>query len=221
MTDRPELDLVPLGDRAWLARFADESAARGWALAARRARLPGVVDVVLAYRSASVHVDPDRVDWEAMEGRLRRIDPVEASEVGRPWTIPVLYDGDDLDEVARALGMTPGDVAATHAGRDYHVFAIGFQPGFPYLGYLPPPLDRLQRRAEPRLRVPAGSVAIAAGQTGIYPADLPGGWNLIGRTPLTIVDLDAEHFPIRAGDRVRFAPIDAGEYDRRRGEVLR
>jgi KipI family sensor histidine kinase inhibitor len=107
-----------------------------------------------------------------------------------------------------------------HSRTTYDVFAIGFQPGFPYAGYLPEPLDRLPRRAEPRLRVPSGSVAIAAGQTGVYPAELPGGWNLIGRTPLSIVDVAAGRFPIRAGDRLAFTPIDAAEFARRLGEPL-
>src|SRR4051812_21095991 len=87
--DRDDLDLVPLGDRAWLARFPDESSARGWALAVRRARLPGVLDVVLAYRSASVHVDPGRIDWEALERQLREMESVAASGSEQLWRVSV------------------------------------------------------------------------------------------------------------------------------------
>ena len=140
---------------------------------------------------------------------------------GRVVTLPVLYDGADLPEVASAAGLTIDDVVTLHAGTNYDVFAIGFQPGFPYAGYLPTPLDRLPRRAEPRVRVPSGSVAIASGQTGVYPAELPGGWNLLGRTPLSIVDVAAGRFPIRAGDRLKFEPIDGAEFAARQGESLR
>jgi KipI family sensor histidine kinase inhibitor len=219
--DAPTLDLVPLGDLAWLARFATESDARRWALSARRAGLAGVVDVVLAYKSASVHFDPDRVDGDELATSLRGLHPdEEAIEAGRLITLPVLYDGEDLPEVAALLGLTTYEVIGIHSGTTYDVFAIGFQPGFPYAGYLPDPLARLPRRAEPRLRVPSGSVAIAAGQTGVYPVELPGGWNLIGRTPLSIVDVAADRFPIRAGDRLAFTPIDAAEFARRLGEPL-
>jgi KipI family sensor histidine kinase inhibitor len=217
----PTLDLVPLGDLAWLARFATEAEARRWASSARRAGLAGVVDVVLAYKSASVHFDPDIVDGDDLALSLRGLHPEEeAVEMGRLVTLPVLYDGEDLGDVAALSGLTTDEVIGVHAGTIYDVFAIGFQPGFPYAGYLPDPLDRLPRRAEPRLRVPSGSVAIAAGQTGVYPTELPGGWNLIGRTPLSIVDVKAGRFPIRAGDRLAFTPIDADEFARRLGEPL-
>ena len=215
-------DLIPLGDRAWLARFATESEARRWGEAARGAPLPGVTDVVVSYRSVSIHLRPEGVDWDGLEARLRRLGPVaDDARPGRLVTLPVLYDGKDLAETARRADLEIEEVIALHSGTTYDVFAIGFKPGFPYAGYLPPPLDRLPRRDVPRLRVPAGSVAIAAGQTGVYPAEYPGGWNLIGRTPLAIVDLASGHFPIRAGDRLRFVPIDEAEFDDRRGDLLR
>jgi len=116
--------------------------------------------------------------------------------------------------------MTASEVVANHSGRDYTVFAIGFLPGFPYLGYLPEALCGLPRREAPRVRVPAGSVAIAGRQTGVYPAESPGGWYLLGRTPLRIVDVARGHFPIRAGDRVRFEPISPAEFDARLEEIL-
>ena len=215
-------DFVPLGDRAWLARFANEADARRWAASARMQKPPGVVDVVLAYRSASVHLTPEAADDPSVEVWLRGLRPDgEGGEPGRVVTLPVLYDGEDLRDVASATGLAVDEVVRCHAGTTYDVFAIGFQPGFPYAGYLPPPLDRLPRRAEPRLRVPSGSVAIAAGQTGVYPAELPGGWNLLGRTPLSIVDVASGRFPIRAGDRLKFEPIDAAEFAARLGEPLR
>lgn len=219
--------LDPLGDRAYLAHFADERSAAAWAGAVRRRHWPGVTDVVLAYRSVAVFADPDRVDLPGLESRLRTIaiDPDDASGRGSPdsretLVIPVLYDGEDLEEVAGRRGLSPAEVIALHSGTDYDVFAIGFQPGFPYAGYLPPALSGLPRRETPRLHVPAGSVAIAGRQTGIYPAESPGGWHLLGRTPLCIVDLDDAYFPLRAGDRIRFRPIPPDEFEARRHERL-
>ena len=116
--------------------------------------------------------------------------------------------------------MTEGDVIEQHSGREYDVFAVGFQPGFPYAGYLPEALSHIPRLESPRVRVPGGSVAIAGRQTGVYPNASPGGWRLLGRTPLRIVDPANGHFPIRAGDRLRFVPIDAEEFEEREGELL-
>lgn len=213
--------LTPLGDRAMLARFDTEGEARAWAAAARTARLAGVVDVVLAYRSAAIYLDPDAADPEGIEARLRAIEAADSGAgAGRLVVLPVLYDGEDLPDVARRLNMTEAEVIAQHARRDYDVFAIGFLPGFPYAGYLPGSLAGLPRRDAPRLAVPAGSVAIAGRQTGVYPAASPGGWLLLGRTPLRIVDLVRGHFPIRAGDRLRFEPIDAATFRARQGDLL-
>jgi KipI family sensor histidine kinase inhibitor len=219
--------LEPLGDRAYLAHFADERSAAGWAEAVRDRNGPGVTDVVLAYRSVAVFADPDRVDLAELESRLRTFAIGRAgasgpgpSASGRRLEIPVLYDGEDLEDVAARRGLSPAEVIAWHGGVEYDVFAIGFQPGFPYAGYLPAALSGLPRRDAPRLRVPAGSVAIAGRQTGIYPAESPGGWHLLGRTPLCIVDLDEGYFPIRAGDRIRFRPIPAEEFEARRHDRL-
>lgn len=213
--------LDPLGDRAFLARFDSEDEARGWAEAARAAALDGVTDVVLAYRSVGLHVDPDFGDLDRLARDLRTIAPVSSSEeCGRLISLPVLYDGEDLAEVASRLGIGVGDVVNLHANRDYRVLAVGFLPGFPYAGDLAPELRGLARRDHPRPRVPAGSVAIAGRQTGVYPAESPGGWHLIGRTPLRIVDAERGHFPIRAGDRLRFVPVPDDEYRAREGEAL-
>jgi KipI family sensor histidine kinase inhibitor len=239
------VDLVPLGDRAWMARFASEGDARRWSLMARSAELPGVVDIVLAYAMVSIHLHTDAEVEESLATRLHALasffptlphkgrgileeekshpllEPrLATTTFGRLVTLPVLYDGDDLPEVATTVGISVEEVIQLHSGTIYDVFAIGFQPGFPYAGPLPPPLDRLPRRPDPRVRVPIGSVAIAAGQTGVYPAELPGGWNLLGRTPLSIVDIAAGRFPIRAGDRLQFEPIDRDEFHSRSGELL-
>ena len=111
--------------------------------------------------------------------------------------------------MAARLKLTSAEVIAIHSSVDYDVFAVGFLPGFPYAGYLPPALAGLPRRDSPRLQVPAGSVAIAGRQTAIYPRQSPGGWHLLGTTPLCIADVEAGYFPIQAGDRIRFQPISA------------
>ena len=207
------IDLVPLGDRAYLARFPTEAAARAWSSAARAAAIGGVVDVVLAYRSVAVFADPERVDVAELADRLKALSPSEdVIEPGALVRLPVLYDGEDLPDVARRLGLTIEQVVAEHSAQIYDVFAIGFLPGFPYAGYLPDSLSGLARRDVPRTRVPAGSVAIVGRQTGVYPGESPGGWHLIGRTVLPIVDVANRYFPIHAGDRLRFEPVDAEEF---------
>jgi KipI family sensor histidine kinase inhibitor len=212
--------LEPLGDRALLARFATEDQAARWGDALRRAAWPDVVDVVTAYRTVGVFVRPGATDLDQLADRLTRLDESAGDDrTGRLVCIPVLYDGEDLSDVARRLGLTPAEVIAAHAGTDYRVYAIGFQPGFPYAGDLPPRLAGLERRASPRPRVPAGSVAIVGRQTAVYPAASPGGWHLIGRTPLRIADVRLGRFPIRPGDRLRFIPVGPEEFETRRGDL--
>jgi KipI family sensor histidine kinase inhibitor len=215
------LDLQPLGDRAFVARFGLESDAQGWAAEVRSRAIPGVVDVAVAYATAAVFLDPDGVDPAELEPVLRSIALAFGSRHdGRLIRVPVLYDGDDLAEVAAAVDLTEGEVIERHGSVDYTVFALGFLPGFPYSGYLPEPLAGLARRNSPRLKVPSGSVAIAGRQTGVYPSESPGGWRLLGRTPLVIVDVARGFFPIRAGDRLRFEAIDEGEFLSRLGEPI-
>jgi KipI family sensor histidine kinase inhibitor len=213
--------LGSLGDRAFVAEFSAEVDAGGWAAAVRSHHWPGVVDVVLAYRTVAVFADPERVDLVELESRLKDVTVRgDAGRRGRMVVIPVLYDGPDLDDIAARLELSRDDVIALHSQVSYHVFAIGFLPGFPYAGYLPPALSGLARRSSPRLKVPAGSVAIAGRQTGVYPTESPGGWHLLGTTPVAIADLEEGYFPIKAGDRLRFEPIPAHEFEGRRHEKL-
>src|SRR5262249_10166692 len=152
---------------------------------------------------------PERVDLDELEARLRTMTvPPGGRGASRLIVLPVLYDGPDLPAVAAWASMAPADVIRRHTAEEYRVFALGFLPGFPYTGYLPDSLSGLPRRESPRTFVPAGSVAMAGRQTGVYPQDSPGGWHLMGRTPLVIVDLEKGYFPIRAGDRIKFQPID-------------
>jgi KipI family sensor histidine kinase inhibitor len=214
------IDLKPLGDRAFLARFGREADAQRWASAVRDS-IPGLVEITLAYASVAVFVDPDKIDPVELETALRGVKPGKSS--GKPGPLirlPVLYDGDDLADVARLINLTETEVIKRHSMVDYIVYAIGFLPGFPYAGYLPDALAGLPRLDSPRVKVPAGSVAIAGRQTGVYPGESPGGWRLIGRTPLRIVDLNRAFFPIKVGDRLRFEPIGEGEFRARLGGPL-
>src|SRR5439155_16183924 len=139
----------------------------------------------------------------------------------RTHELPCCYELQlDLARVAGHTGLDAAEVIRLHAATEYTVYAIGFCPGFPYLGYLPPPLCGVPRLPAPRLRVEPGSVGLTGRQTGVYPLPRPGGWNLIGRTPTVLVDPAAGYFPLRVGDRVRFYRIGAAEYRRREGERL-
>ena len=152
--------------------------------------------------------------WNRGSGRSRRrLNPMQP---GRSLVIPVLYDGADLHVVAARLGLSSAEVIAMHSSVEYDVFAVGFLPGFPYAGYLPPALAGLPRRDSPRLNVPAGSVAIVGRQTAIYPRRSPGGWHLLGTTPLCIADVEAGLFPDRGR---RPHPVQADFRRRIRGQT--
>ncbi|MBX3713933.1 MAG: 5-oxoprolinase subunit PxpB [Lysobacter sp.] len=220
-----------LADDAWLLHFGaetppidDATNARVHRIAARiRADAPAWLrDLVPAYASLAVFFDPDAIDAGTVErwldARLAGDDGTTAATAPRCIEIPVVYGGDfgeDLDSVAQELGITADALAARHAAGTYSVAMIGFAPGFPYLSGLDPALA-LPRLATPRTRVPAGSVAIGGAQTGLYPRESPGGWRLIGRTPLRLFDpMRASPSLLVPGDRVRFVAIDAREFARR------
>jgi len=164
-----------------------------------------------------VFFDPLVTDRDAVLATLQPL--IAAAEHGsttdgRHWRLPVCYEGEaapDLAEVAGAIGIGEDEVVALHSGAEYLVYMIGFLPGFPFMGDLPAPL-RLPRRAQPRVRVPAGSVAIATGLTAIYPWESPGGWHLLGRCPVPLFDARrTSPSLLAAGDRVRFVPVSAQE----------
>jgi len=219
-----ELETAPLGDQAALAHLPTEPDAVRFAAAVRAAGPPWLQDVVPAYASVGVFFDADAIRSAAVLDWLRELPVPQLAELaGRNHTIPVCYAGEfgpDLDRVAEHCQLSPDDVIRLHTETDYAVHAIGFVPGFPYLGYLPEPLCGVPRLPSPRVRVEPGSVGLTGRQTGLYPLPRPGGWNLIGRTPLTVVNVADGFFPIRVGDRVRFARIDEGEYHRLAGERL-
>jgi len=216
-----------LADGAWLLRLGDAIDdtvnARVHRLAARlRAQAPPWLrDLVPAYASLAVFFDEAAVDaLSAQAWLIAQCAAIDASDhrAGAPQRlveIPVAYGGDygpDLDSAAAELGLSAHELIARHSGGDYTVAMIGFAPGFPYLSGLDPALA-LPRLATPRTSVAAGSVAIGGAQTGIYPRPGPGGWRLLGRTPLVLFDVSREQPSLlQPGDRVRFVAIDAAEF---------
>ncbi len=207
--------LTPLGDQAVLAYCDDEAAAARLALSARNDQQDWLVDVVPAYASVAFFFDGTKTRYRDVVPWLERSSTAPSPSVaGRSFVIPCCYElGPDLQLVAEARNLTTAEVIRLHTSIEYTVFAIGFCPGFPYLGYLPAELSDMPRLPSPRLRVEPGSVGLTGRQTGIYPLPRPGGWNLIGRTPLTLVDLNQGYFALSPGDRVQFQPISAKEFE--------
>ncbi len=222
--------LEPLGETTLLLRFGDridiETNARVHAAAAtlRSANLPGIVDIVAAYASLALIYVPalwigeTRLPWRRLTEAVRALldtPPAFAEQVATTTEIPVCYGhagGPDLEAVAHHCGLSIEAVITRHAGADYRVAMLGFAPGFAYLIGLDPMLQT-PRRANPRQRVPRGSVAIGGLQTGVYADDLPGGWQVIGRTPLLL--FNATRTPaclLAAGDHVRFRAIGVDEF---------
>jgi inhibitor of KinA len=202
--------ITPLGDDALLVelgRRVDTALnSRALALATALRRRRDVREAVPGYASVAVHYDPDKVTCQALTAAVERLlsDLPRATASGRLHRIPVVYDGPDLEFVTSALGLTAEEVVALHTAPIYRCFMVGFTPGWAYLGPLPERL-RLPRRPVPRTHVPPGSVAIAGAQTGVYPLPTPGGWHLIGRTPVPMFLPDSDPPSLlRTGDRVKF-----------------
>lgn len=230
----PAAQLFPLGDAAVVVQFGESiSLEIHLAIQAFNAHLAqhpfaGLRECVPAFTTLTVYYDPwllsnrgqhspyERV-CALLRQRLLAMPPAAAATTPETVEVPVCYGGElgpDLDAVARHAGLTPAEVIARHAAPTYLVHLLGFAPGFPYLGGLD---ERLAtpRRATPRPLVPAGAVGIAGAQTGIYSLPTPGGWQLIGRTPLRLFD-PAAHAPtlLRAGQHLRFVPIGEADFHR-------
>jgi len=216
------MEILPLGDSALIVRVADSL---GEILAAARkleaAQLPGVVEVVPAFASVALFLQSPEYLASCTaavpavlrgRGRLARTKHPPSSV-----DVPVCYEPEfalDLEAVAQHCGFSPSEVGERHAAVRYQVRCVGFTPGFPYLSGLPAVLAT-PRRTTPRTLVPAGSVAIGGGQTGIYPLPSPGGWNIIGRTPLRLFDLTRQPAALFApGDQLRFVAISREEFER-------
>ena len=182
-------------------------------------QFPGILGLNPTYRSLFIQYDPWLCSFENLLLAVEEcLEPSEETAVASVALIevPVCYGGEygpDLDEVASFHSMTPEEVARLHCAAVYHVYMIGFTPGFPYLGGLDQRLYT-PRKKEPRRIVPAGSLGIADRQTGIYPIESPGGWQLIGMTPVKIFDLEkADPFTIHAGNSLRFKLITREEFE--------
>jgi KipI family sensor histidine kinase inhibitor len=207
---RVRIRVHPLGDSAVLAelgtRLDTAVNTRAIALAAALTKRRDVRQALAGPASVTVQFDPDQISHDALAAAIRRLaakrPPVE--EPGRLHRIPAVYDGPDLAEVCERLALTREQLVALHSRPIYRAFLVGFVPGWAYLGPVPDELV-LPRRPVPRTQVPAGSVAIAGQQTGIYPLPSPGGWHLIGRTSvrLFLPDYDPPSL-FRTGDRVKF-----------------
>jgi inhibitor of KinA len=228
----PAPRFFPMGDQALIVEFGDRiDRALSAHIAAiaqrlRDARPIGVLDIVPAYATLALHFDPAAVGagtspYEALAETIDawlKAQSIEASATGRTIEIPVCYGGacgEDLEALASCHGLSGAEVIAIHSGSSYHVHMLGFVPGFAYLGGLDPRLA-MPRRDTPRPRVAAGSVAIAGEQTAVYPLDTPGGWHIIGRTPLKLFMPDASPPSLlNAGDAVRFVPITPQEFEAR------
>jgi inhibitor of KinA len=211
--------IQPLGDSAaivtWPAATDDQvpDFIQQLVMSLRSRPVTGLEGLVPAFASLTVHYDPTRLLWPEIRQLIEKSALVMTSQPLRSTRvveIPVCYEPEfamDLPEVASVHGLTIDDVIRLHSGADYTVRMIGFSPGFPYLAGLPEQLAT-PRRSVPRLKVPAGSVAIGGRQTGIYSLETPGGWQIIGRTPARL--FQPRHDPpclLSAGDRVRFVPI--------------
>jgi KipI family sensor histidine kinase inhibitor len=217
---------LPVGDTALTVEFGDaidpaiNAAVIALDLALAAAELPGIIETVPTYRSLLICYEPAELPYQTLVDTARELigeNFGRQRRAGRCWSVPVAYGapyGDDLDAVAATLRLEPRQVIAAHAGTEYLVYLVGFNPGAPNLGGLPKQLH-IPRRKVPHPMVPAGSVAIGGMQTGITSIAIPTGWHILGRTPVRpFVVTRREPFLFEPGDRIRFRPIDAAEFDR-------
>ncbi|NKI21071.1 5-oxoprolinase subunit PxpB [Paenibacillus dendritiformis] len=221
----------PLGDGAIVVEFdtvigpASHEQVRLLSLYLDDHPLPGMIEYVPAFTTVTVFYDPLVLRYEEAKAKLDRAAAQTADmrldKKARTVEIPVCYGGEfgpDLEEVAAHNRLTADEVVRIHSSVEYLVYMIGFAPGFPYLGGMP---ERIAapRRSSPRLAIPAGSVGVGGTQTGVYPIVTPGGWQLIGRTPVALFRPDmTPPALLRAGDTIRFVPISEEEYESWEGD---
>ncbi len=219
------MKICPSGDQGISVEFENEisEAVNGKvtslaeSLAAQDAT--GILEMVPTYRALLIRYDPTAVSYAELCGMVERAAvPGDGSlkQKRRIWHIPCCYGGiygEDLGGMEAVTGLSPEEIIRIHTEPEYKIYMLGFLPGFPYLGGLDPRIAA-PRLKTPRVRIPAGSVGIGGSQTGVYPIDSPGGWRLIGRTPVRFYDPESEH-PIlcAAGDSIRFVSITPDEYD--------
>lgn len=221
-TARPQF--LAAGDTALVVEFGDRVdphlSALVLALARRieAAAIPGVVESVPTFRSLMVHYDPLQISNAELKGRITPLlAHLKATQrAGRRWQLPACYDaslGLDLAEVADRTSLSVAEVVERHSTTSFQVYMVGFLPGFAYLGGLPAELE-LPRRENPRIKVEAGSIAIAMAMSVIYSIESPGGWNILGRTPVALWDLRRQPAALlNAGDQISFQPVSLREFD--------
>jgi KipI family sensor histidine kinase inhibitor len=220
----PETIFRLMGDRGLLLEFGDEISSevnekvRRMTLAIQAESIEGIIEIVPTYRSLLILYNPLILSFIDLKKRLERIEKgLQQTPFPEPklTQIPALYGGSygpDLEEVAKYHQISPEEVIQLHCSKPYFIYMIGFMPGFPYMGELPETLIT-PRLKTPRLSVPAGSVAIAQRQTGIYPMESPGGWQIIGRTPVKLFNPEREPPALlQMGDHVQFFPISEKEF---------
>jgi KipI family sensor histidine kinase inhibitor len=217
--------LLPAGDTALTVEFGDriDRQLSNLVLALARclteANITGVVECVPTFRSLTVYYDPLLLPYGVLRARIARLmQGLHATDVaGRHWRLPVCYDesvAPDLGDVAARTDLTPAQVIERHSALTYHVYMLGFLPGQPYMGDVPNELA-LPRRQAPRMKIPAGSLAIAMTMTCIFPSETPCGWHLIGRCPVPLWDFrsDGSTPLLQPGDKVGFMPVSLAEFE--------
>jgi KipI family sensor histidine kinase inhibitor len=216
--------LLPAGDTALVVEFGDSIDqrlnARVLALARRlnESKLDGIVETVPTFRSLMVHFDPLVLPATRLSAHIADLlqRPAQPEPTTRVWHLPVCYDASvapDLELVASKLNLSPPAVIERHCSVTYHVYMLGFLPGQAYMGDLPPDLV-LPRRETPRLKIPAGSVAIAMSMTSIFPMETPCGWHIVGRSPISLFEISPmPRTLLGPGDKVCFTPVSQREFD--------
>jgi len=223
--------IEPLGDSALIVRVSehfDPDASSNAVLTAVRqleaAAMPGVIELAPAYTTVGVFFDPARTGgYDQLKTTIEcalqtSLEPARPRAGGDTVIeVPVCYEGEfapDLNDVAEHTGLAPDEIIRRHSDATYRVACVGFTPGFPYLSGLPPELAT-PRRSSPRKEIPAGAVAIGGTQTGVYPRKSPGGWNIVGRTPLRLFDVERQSPALlHAGDQVRFRQISRSQFEK-------
>lgn len=217
-------EIIPLGDMAVRISFGDSineetnGRIRQFLLKLEKERVSGVIEWVPAYTSVTIYYEPEQISYETMKRKLEEVNQEQLdSHLTKPrvYEIPACYGGEfgpDLPYVAEYHGLSEQEVINLHADREYLIHMMGFMPGFPYLGGMPEEIA-VPRLEEPRFSVLPGSIGIGGSQTGIYPADVPSGWRIIGGTPIRLYEQEKEEpFLLSAGNYIKFVPIDHGEY---------
>lgn len=220
----PDIRILTAGDSALLIEFGKEiNPETNWTITAlvqlmREQHIEGIVDVIPAFCSLLINYDPRVLSYEELKERMEHLLKMETKTEAtrkRIFEIPVCYGGEygpDIENIAEHAGLSVEEVIKIHSSKDYLIYMLGFLPGFTYLGGLD---ERIHtpRLASPRLKIRAGSVGIGGSQTGIYPLDSPGGWQLMGMTPVRTYDPERQTpILVEAGDYIRFIPIDEEEF---------